>query len=139
MATTADDRRGEPATALRYEPVTNWHERGQYPQPTDEHEHEQASDRQFARSIQPPANARGVAGRPLSCVPHVCPACLKAGDWALASICPMPIPRAGERRAWVVQDAVGEHALRVGDQRRLVAVRDRPLVLLREPRREQSP
>jgi len=41
------DRRGEPATALRYEPMTNWHERGQHPQPTNEHEHEQTNDRQF--------------------------------------------------------------------------------------------
>jgi hypothetical protein len=51
----ADDRRGEPAAALRFEPMTNRHERGQHPQPADEHEHEQTNDRQFARSLDPAA------------------------------------------------------------------------------------
>ena len=72
----ADDRRGEPAAALRGEPMTDRHQRGQHPQPADEHEHEQASD----RPIQPPDRARAVAGRPLSCVPHVCPVGVTAHD-----------------------------------------------------------
>jgi len=38
--------------------MTNRHQRGQHRQPTDEHKHEQATDRQ----VQPPADARGVAG-----------------------------------------------------------------------------
>jgi hypothetical protein len=67
---SAENRRGEPAGAFRYEPMTNRHKRGQQSQPEDEHGHEQASDRQFARPVRPPANARDAAEPPLSYVPH---------------------------------------------------------------------
>jgi hypothetical protein len=57
----ADDLRPEPATALRCEPVTNWHEHGQRPQPADEHKDQQPGD----RLLQPPAHVGGVAAQPL--------------------------------------------------------------------------
>ena len=74
----ADDRRGEPSSALRHETMTYWHQCGQRSQPADEPEHQQTKDRPFGRPVQPPAHARGVARWPVRWMPHVCSVCLKA-------------------------------------------------------------
>jgi hypothetical protein len=47
----AGDRRGEPAAALRREPMADRHEGCQQPQPAEERAHQQAKARQSARSI----------------------------------------------------------------------------------------
>ena len=90
---SAENRRGEPAAAFRYEPMTNRHKRGQQSQPADEHE--QASDRQFARPVRPPANARDAAEPPLSYVPHA----LSSWPALCGILCPsgslLPVDRAG--------------------------------------------
>jgi hypothetical protein len=49
----ADNLRDEPATALRYEPVTERHERGQEPKPGDEREHQHSEDHSFAPLAHP--------------------------------------------------------------------------------------
>ena len=67
----ADDRRDEPAAALRRETVADRHKRAQRRQPADEREHD--NDHQAARPVGPPTVTRAVAGRPVSRAPHLLP------------------------------------------------------------------